>query len=124
MQTIILSIHENHLAKLINFLVSLPKEDVIVLENSSHSVSSFKFLQDEQNTDEIVQDIKDYSNDLTLQKDFDEYGALDYLAVSDDKTDENWLNGIFEMTDKISKSIATDLPFNERGRTRDELYER
>lgn len=124
MQTIILSIHENHLAKLINFLVSLPKEDVKVLENSSHSVSSFKFLQDEQNTDEIVQDIKDYSNDLTLQKDFDEYGALDYLAVSDDKTDENWLNGIFEMTDKISKSIATDLPFNERGWTRDELYER
>lgn len=124
MQTIILSIHENHLAKLINFLVSLPKEDVKVLENSSHAISSFGFLQDDKNADEMIQDIKECPNDLILQKDIDEYGLLDYVSVSDDKTDENWLNGIFEMTDKASKSIITDLPLNERGWTRDELYER
>lgn len=124
MQTITLSIRENHLAKLINFLVSLPKNDVKVLENSSHAVSLFDSWQDDKNADDIIQDVKDCPNDLVLQKDFDEYGALDYLAVSDDKTDENWFNSIIEMADKVSKSIATDLPLNERGWTRDELYGR
>ncbi|MDO4700013.1 MAG: hypothetical protein Q4A69_04960 [Moraxella sp.] len=124
MQTITLSIHENHLAKLINFLVSLPKNDVKVLENSSHDVSLFGAWEDDRSADEVIADIKGISNDVVLEKDFDEYNSLDYLSVSDDKTDEQWLNSVIAITDKVSQSIATDLPLNERGWTRDELYER
>lgn len=58
MQTITLSIHENHLAKLINFLVSLPKNDVKVLENSSDMNSLFGSWEDDRTADEIISDIK------------------------------------------------------------------
>ena len=126
MQTITLSIHENHLAKLINFLVSLPKNDVKVLENSSDVQSLFGSWEDDRTADEIIQDIKGYSNsnDVELEKDIDEYSSLDYLAVSDDKTDKDWMTNFLAMTEKASQNIATHLPQNERGWTREELYER
>ena len=128
MQTITLSIHENHLAKLINFLVSLPKNDVKVLENSSDVNSLFGSWEDERTADEIIQDIQGYSNDVVLEKDFDKYSSLDYLAVSDDKTDENWLNNIFAIADKAFKESELNgvvlSSSDDRGWTRDEIYER
>ncbi|WLF84596.1 hypothetical protein [Moraxella sp. ZY210820] len=124
MQTITLSIHENHLAKLINFLVSLPKNDVKVLENSSDMNSLFGSWEDDRTADEIIQDIKNNSNDVILEKDIDDYSSLDYLAVSEDKTDKDWITNFLAMTEKASKNIATHLPQNERGWTRDDIYER
>ncbi|OOR91510.1 hypothetical protein B0181_02830 [Moraxella caviae] len=124
MQTITLSIHENHLAKLINFLVSLPKNDVKVLENSLNVMPSFARWTNGENSDELSQSTQDSPSDLLLQKDIDVYNSLDYLSVSEDRTDEDWLNAIMKMSDKASKSIAADLPLDERGWTRDELYER
>ena len=124
MQTITLSIHENHLAKLINFLVSLPKDDVKVLENSSDINSPFGFREDSRTADKIIQDIKNNSNDVILEKDIDEYSSLDYLAVSEDKTDKDWITNFLAMTEKVSQNIATHLPQNERGWTRDDIYER
>lgn len=124
MQTITLSIHENHLAKLINFLVSLPKNDVKVLENSSDIQSLFGSWEDNKIIDEATQDIKGHSNDVVLEKDIDQYSSLDYLAVSEDKTDKDWITNFLAMTEKASQNIATHLPQNERGWTRDEIYER
>ena len=63
-----------------------------------------------------------------LEKDFDKYSSLDYLAVSDDKTDENWLNNIFAIADKAFKESELNgvvlSSSDDRGWTRDEIYER
>ncbi|WP_323841439.1 MULTISPECIES: hypothetical protein [unclassified Moraxella] len=77
-------------------------------------------LEDKKNS----QDIQSFSNDVILQKDIDEYSSLDYLAVSEDKTDKNWITNFLAMTEKASQNIATHLPQNERGWTRDDIYER
>lgn len=91
--------------------------------NENHQDSLFGSWEDERTTDEMISDIKSYSNDVVLERNIDAYSSLDYLAVSDDQTDKDWMANFLVMTEKASQNIATHLPKNERGWTRDELYE-
>lgn len=93
-------------------------------QSSNHQDSLFNSWQDNQSADDMIADIEVYTCDIILEKDIDEHSSLDYLAVSDDKTNKDWFTHFLVMTEQASQNIATHLPQNERGWTRDELYER
>lgn len=96
--------------------------------NQNYQDGLFGSWEDERIADEIIQDIKGYSNDVVLEKDIDKYSSLNYLTVTQDKTDENWLNNIFAIADKAFKESELNgvvlSNSDDRGWTRDEIYER
>ncbi len=118
MQTIILSIHENHLAKFINFLVSLPKDDVKVLE--SFSTIKSNTAHDKLSLNQDVPVI-DFDNILQLS-------MADYLDDEKSNIDDKWLNNLFALMDSsVANSEIKGIKLtnqDDRNWTRDELYER
>lgn len=67
--------------------------------------------------------LKPYSNIAGDNDDLHMIGMADYIAISNDETDENWLTNLQSF---IANNVAvSDLPYSEhnRGWTRDELYE-
>lgn len=107
-------------------------DKMILVEKIINSVNNppksfnhqFNSWQNNQSADDMIADIEVYTCYVILEKDIDEYSSLDYLAVSDDKTNKDWFAHFLVMTEQASQNIATHLPQNERGWTRDELYER
>ena len=112
MYNLSLQINERSLPKLINFLMSLPQQDVKVVEHQDSRLLSYAFARtsadDEANTDDIH-----------------ELSTMDYLNYDKGVMDKAWLDNLFVMMDNaFEQSELVGVQKVERDWTRDELYER
>ena len=53
--------------------------------------------------------------DLDLNEDFDQLSSLDYLTISEDKTDEKWLKNLFSLMDVANANPVVALENSAEG---------